>query len=99
MGHSPQPLVLREADLRAPVRRLLGSAHAVVTDWTVRPLWGGRGEVTGGVYRVAGHGRDQGQPMSWSLVLKVVSDPGGRDDPTAHNYWKREFLTYQAVLG
>ncbi len=36
--------------------------------------------------------------MSWSLVLKVVSDPGGRDDPTAHNYWKREFLTYQAGL-
>ena len=89
---------LREADLTGAVRRALGSESAVPMNWQVHPLGGGRGEITGGVYRVAGGGHDQGHRVSWSLVLKVVPEPGEGDDPGAHNYWKREFHIYQAGL-
>jgi len=89
---------LREADLTGAVRRALGSESAVPMNWQVHPLGGGRGEITGGVYRVAGGGHDQGHQVSWSLVLKVVPEPDEGDDPGAHNYWKREFHIYQAGL-
>jgi hypothetical protein len=92
------PLDLKEADLIGPVHHLLGSDSIVLTDWWVSPLAGGRGEITGGVYRVAGYGQDKGPPVSWSLVLKVVRDPREYDDPGANTYWTCEFLTYQAGL-
>jgi hypothetical protein len=61
-------------------------------------LGGGRGEITGGVYRVVGAGHDRGHHVPWSLVLKVVPEPEEDDDPAIHNYWKREFRIYQAGL-
>ena len=98
MGQSAPLPYLREADLTDPVRRARGSDSAVLTAWQLHPLSGGRGEITGGVYRIVGRGHDQGHPVSWSLVLKVVPEPDDDDDPAAYNYWKREFRTYQAGL-
>ncbi len=98
MGRSAPLPYLREADLTGPVRRALGSESAIPADWQLHHLGGGRGEITGGVYRIAGRGHDQGHPVSWSLVLKVVPEPDEDDDPTAYNYWKREFRIYQAGL-
>jgi len=98
MGQGPPLPCLREADLTGPVRRALGSESAIPTDWQVHPLGGGRGEITGGVYRIAGGGRDQDHRVSWSLVLKVVPEPAEDDGPTAYNYWKREFGIYRAGL-
>jgi hypothetical protein len=89
---------LREADLTGPVRRALASQDVIPTEWQLQPLGGGRGDVTGGVYRVVGCGQDQGHPVSWSLVLKVVPEPNQDEDPAAYNYWKREFCIYQAGL-
>src|SRR5215470_13599240 len=98
MGQGPPLPCLREADLTGPVRRALGSESAIPTDWQVHPLGGGRGEITGGVYRIAGGGRDQDHRVSWSLLLKVVPEPAEDDGPTAYNYWKREFGIYRAGL-
>ena len=98
MGQGPPLPRLREADLAGPVRRALGSQGVIPGTWRVHPLGGGRGEVTGGVYRVVGAGDDQGHRVPWSLVLKVVPEPDQDEGPAAHNYWKREFCTYQAGL-
>jgi len=98
MGGRPPLPDLREADLTGPVRRALGSESVIPADWQVHPLAGGRGEITGGVYRIVGGGHDQGLRVSWSLVLKVVQEPDEGDGPAAHNYWKREFRCYQAGL-
>lgn len=98
MGLGPPLPYLREADLTGPVRRALARESVVPTDWQVHPLGGGRGEITGGVYRVVGGGHDQGHRVSWSLVLKVVPEPEQDDDSAAYNYWKREFGIYQAGL-
>jgi hypothetical protein len=89
---------LREADLAEPVRRAVGSDGVIPTDWQLQQLGGGRGEVTGGVYRIIGRGHDQGHPVSWSLVLKVVPEPDNDEEPAAYNYWKREFHIYLAGL-
>lgn len=70
----------------------------IPTDWQLHPLGGGRGEITGGVYRVIGRGYDQGHRVSWSVVLKVVPEPDVDEEPAAYNYWKREFCVYQQGL-
>jgi len=98
MDWSPPVPYLRQADLIDPVRRAKGSESVIPTGWRLDPLGGGRGEITGGVYRVVGRGQDQGHPVSWSLVLKVVPEPDLDEDPAAYNYWKREFRIYQAGL-
>src|SRR6266851_1600748 len=98
MDWSPPVPYLRQADLIDPVRRAKRSESVIPTDWRLDPLGGGRGEITGGVYRVVGRGQDQGHPVSWSLVLKVVPEPDLDEDPAAYNYWKREFRIYQAGL-
>jgi hypothetical protein len=95
---SPPVPYLGEADLTDPVRRAQGSESIVPTSWRLQALSGGRGDITGGVYRVVGRGHDQGHPVSWSLVLKVVPEPATSDNPADYNYWKREFRIYQAGL-
>lgn len=97
--------------LSGPVRRALGSATVEVADWQCEVLHGGYGSASGGVYRVTGTGRDQGQTVPWSLVLKIVGTPRGDsalvasyfvDDsdsmPSGLHYWKREVLAYQSGL-
>src|SRR6266851_8860522 len=64
MGRSAPLPYLREADLTGPVRRALGSESAIPADWQLHHLGGGRGEITGGVYRIAGRGHDQGHPCA-----------------------------------
>lgn len=54
--------------LNPPVRKLIGSETATVTDWQVTPLPAERRNV----FRFAGHARTAGKPVAWSLVLKVV---------------------------
>ena len=98
MDWCPPVPYLRQADLIDPVRRAKRSESVIPTDWRLDPLGGGRGEITGGVYRVVGRAQDQGHPVSWSLVLKVVPEPDLDEDPAAYNYWKREFRIYQAGL-
>src|SRR5215472_11127065 len=98
MGQCSSLVDLRAADLTGPVRRALGNQSVIPTDWQLHPLDGGRGEVTGGVYRVVGRAHDQGHLVSWSLALKVVPEPDEDDGPGAYNYWKREFRVYQAGL-
>jgi hypothetical protein len=96
MSLCPSDLKLKKADLTGPLRRALGSETVIPTEWELHALDGGRGEVTGGVYRIMGLGNDQGHLVSWSLVLKVVPEADQDDGPGAHNYWKREFRVYQS---
>lgn len=107
MGIPFQPEAVDQENLSAPVRRLLQSATVEVADWQVRRLGGGFGNpVSLGLYRYAGKGRDRGQHLPWSLVLKVAqspsnvgaSDMGEGEDQTHWNYWKREMHVYESDL-
>lgn len=84
------------------VRRALGSETVEVTDWTCQQVHGGAGDVRGtdwsAVYRVAGSGRDLGETVQWSLILKVIRPRPENTVPSGSHYWKREILAYRSGL-
>ena len=58
---------------------------AEVTDWECEQLHGGIGMGTA-IYRFAGQGRDQGQKVPWSLVLKTLCPAEDNANVSASNY-------------
>jgi len=80
------------------VQRALDNATVEVTDWESGLISGGAGSMgidTSGVYRVSGHGRDQGRTVPWSLILKVAASSAHGGDPDAG---AREWHAYQSGL-
>jgi hypothetical protein len=85
------------------VRAALDSTTAEVETWQVSPITQGSSSPAG-VYRVAGTAQEQGEPVTWSLVVKLVEEAAtsvhagnnASDDPTQIFYWKRELLLYQS---
>lgn len=83
--------------------QVLARQDVEVLHWRLQMLLEWTGAATAGVYRLAGTGRDHGQEVQWSLILKVLSQaPCGRV-PTSGDqehvlYWKREALVYQSDL-
>jgi hypothetical protein len=80
------------------VRRSRQSETLEVIDWQSTALDGGGGHATGGVYRVAGNGRDRGEVVPWSLVLKVTRSSGVDDNPQSWGHGKRELRAYSSGL-
>jgi hypothetical protein len=80
------------------VREATGDAGIEVVDWLVRPLPGGGGAVTGGVYRIAGDARSQGRRVPWSVVLKVIAPVATTGERGSWGFWQREALAYQSGL-
>jgi hypothetical protein len=81
------------------VRRALRSETVEVTDWKYRPAHGGAGDRGMGlssVYRFAGSGRDHGETVLWSLILKALRPPISKDDPSNWNRLKREADIYRS---
>jgi hypothetical protein len=52
----------------------------------------------GGLFLFSGQGRDQQGERNWSVVLKILKDPGVEQDPHSIWYWKRELLAAQSGL-
>jgi hypothetical protein len=82
-----------EATLTPLVQSALGNQAVEVVDWEVEQLHGGVGVGTA-IYRFAGQGRDQGQEVPWSLILKTLCP--GEDNTTISvwDYYKREADAY-----
>lgn len=73
-----------QATLTPLVQRALESATVEVTDWEASLISGGAGSMgidASGVYRLSGHGRDQGRTVPWSLILKVAASSAHGGDP------------------
>jgi hypothetical protein len=107
MDAETQIRTIDRATLTAPVRSALRSSTVKVLQWRSSRLGGGAGNpVSLGLYRFSGTGQDQGQPVTWSLVLKMAQSPanvgvvdmGEGEDPTHWNYWRREIYVFQSDL-
>lgn len=78
------------------VRQAINSQSYEIIDWDYKPVHGGagdRGVGLSGIYRFAGEGRDNGQTVPWSLILKVIGSPAQGGDPQGGT---RERLAYQS---
>jgi hypothetical protein len=86
------------------VREALCLPSFRIEDWHCTSLTGHiSNPATGGIYRVAGSGRQDAQPLPWSLILKVVhltedAPQGWGTDLLHFGYWKREALAYQSGI-
>lgn len=90
-----QLAAIDRATLTPLVQRALGSETVEVVEWVREQLHGGIAAGTA-VYRFSGQGRDRGQMMPWSLILKTLRPEGGSADATAWDYFKREADAYQS---
>jgi hypothetical protein len=102
MTRNTQAPAIDRTMLTSMVRKAVRSDTIDIADWRAQPL---ESEFGGGssVNLVSGTGRDRGESVEWSVVLKIVSAPSLRDDGLAsasgrnisdYNYWKREALIY-----
>jgi hypothetical protein len=83
------------ATLTPLVRSVLSSETVEVLNWHCEQLHGGAG-AGNAVYHFAGQGRDQGQEVPWSLILKTIHPAGGNPNASAWNYYRREADAYQS---
>ena len=90
-----QLAAIDRATLMPLVQSALNSETVEVIDWKCEQLHGGIGLGTA-IYRFVGQGRDQGQMVPWSLILKTLHPQVSGDDPSAWNYYKREADAYQS---
>ncbi len=89
-----ESLGIDAAILTPIVRRALGRETIEVTDWDCQPIHGGA-SMTSQIFRFTGHGRDQGETVPWSLILKVILSEAHSTDPQGGI---RERLVYQSGL-
>ncbi len=80
------------------VRKDQRSPDFEIQDWSVQKLSDQGGVNPDGLFRFSGQGSDSKGSRPWSVVLKIVKDPGGNVDPSSNWYWKREVLAYQSGL-
>ena len=90
-----QLAAIEQATLTPLVQSALNSETAEVIDWDYEQVHGGAG-VGNAIYRFKGQGRDRGQKMSWSLILKTAYPEGDSTHISAWNYYKREADAYQS---
>ena len=84
------------ATLTPLVRKALNHNDAAVLDWKYETLHGAN--FYSEVYRFSGNARSGEDILPWSLILKIIWSPDGRDDPSVLDYWKREALAHQSGL-
>jgi hypothetical protein len=103
VGERASTPAVESAELAAPVGRALGGAPAAVLDWELRPLLGGYGSATAGVFRLAGHARSPSGAGAapWSLILKILQPAAtarASAAPDAYGYWRREARLFGSGL-
>jgi hypothetical protein len=94
-AQAAQLAAIDRATLASLAQRALGSKTFEVVDWEFEPLHGGIAAGTA-VYRFSGQGRDRGQIIPWSLILKILRSGVGSTDASAWDYYKREVDAYQS---
>ena len=90
-----QLAAIDQATLTPLIQSALGSKSVEVVNWEFEPLHGGIAAGTA-VYRFSGQGRDQGQTIPWSLILKILRSGVGSADASAWDYYTREADAYQS---
>ena len=97
MPSNPKIEAIDTAMLTPLVRQSTQRDKVEIIDWKMETLYGG-GSLNSEIRHFSGMARDGGNLLPWSLILKIIRSPDGRDDPSSLTYWKREALAYQSGL-
>src|SRR5215217_3594153 len=87
-------------ELRAElIRNALQDRQAQLVSWREEPMGGGGSGSE--LYTVSGEATSRGTVRPWKFILKMFNHEGegwqeSSTDPMAWDYWKREWLVYQA---
>ena len=81
------------------VRKVLQDRQAQLVSWREEPMGGGGSGSE--LYSVSGEATSSGTVLPWKLILKMFNHEGEgwqetSTDPMAWDFWKREWLVYQA---
>ena len=81
------------------IRNALQDRQAQLVSWREEPMGGGASGSE--LYTVSGEATSRGTVRPWKLILKMFNHEGegwqeSSTDPMAWDYWKREWLVYQA---
>ena len=70
-----------DATMLTPIlRRALGRSTIRVTEWSAEPLRALKGGIGGSLlYHFTGSAEDRDETIAWSLILKVLTEPGGNE--------------------
>lgn len=99
-GEQGSNIACIDADARLElVRNALRDRRAQLLTWCLEPM--DPGASTSELYMLTGTARSRGVVMPWRFVVKIFNRDGqgwqqSSTDPSAWNYWKREWLVYQA---
>jgi hypothetical protein len=88
-------ITVDEATLTPLVCRALNSDVIEIVDWNFHQLFGGVQD-NSRLFRFTGNANKQGEPVQWSLILKIIRWDPAFEDPSDIVYWKREPLAYQS---
>jgi hypothetical protein len=81
------------------VRKVLQDRRARLVSWREAPMGGGGSGSE--LYTVSGEPTSSGTVLPWKFILKMFNHEGEgwqetSTDPMAWDFWKREWLVYQA---
>ena len=81
------------------VRNALQDRRARLVSWREEPMGGGGSGSE--LYTVSGEATSSGTVLPWKFILKMFNHEGegwqeSSTDPTAWDFWKREWLVYEA---
>jgi hypothetical protein len=96
----PPPLEVDQAALSTVVRKAVGSDAAELLTWRRRSIHAPFNQTTGGVHRLSGDARVEGDVVRWSVILKVVraSDDASIGGSADAEDWMREALIYRSGI-
>jgi hypothetical protein len=84
--------------LQDVVRQDQSDPDFILLDWTVRVLSNQGAVNPEGLWCFSGHGQGHQGIKPWSVVLKILKDPGNVVEPGYLWYWKREYLAHESGL-
>jgi hypothetical protein len=81
------------------IRNALQDRQAQLVSWREEPMGGGASGSE--LYTVSGEATSNGTVLPWKFILKMFNHEGegwqeSSTDPMAWDFWKREWLVYQA---
>ncbi|MFD1674374.1 phosphotransferase [Alicyclobacillus fodiniaquatilis] len=88
-----------QSSLHTCLSRLFGRDEIEIVDYAITSINTPMNFTTDGIFKIRGNAKVGYQVYEWSIVVKIIKpDSQEKNDPSHHNYWKREALIHSSGL-